>query len=103
MTPEERARAVAKYFAKLSPAVRAEIQRVVASAIRRAVKEQLAKLEIEAQGKVDGAKGYGKQGKFRDPSAIHFHSQWARPFRELRTGKAQPDPLDLSMLPPPHS
>ena len=94
--PEERAKAVADHFPELAPHRAKELERVVASAIQRAVREQLCKLELEAARMAKSAQGYGRQAKFRDPAAIHFHNEWARRFRELRTGKAPRDPLDLT-------
>jgi hypothetical protein len=99
VTPEERAKAVVAYFPAIPPKVRPEAERVIANAIRRALKEQLGKVEIEADGKIADARGIGKQAKFRDPAAIHFHGEWARRFRYLRTGKEPPHPFDLSRRP----
>ena len=99
MTPEERAKAIAEHVGPLPRPVREELERVVASAIRLAVKralnEQLAKLEHEANSKADSAEGRGKQRKGRDPMAIKFHSGWARRFHYLRNGESLPDPTDL--------
>lgn len=99
MTPEDRAKAVVAYFPAIPPKVRADVERVITSAIKRALNEQLAKLEIEATQKADAKRGRGKTAKGRDDAAIHFHSAWARRFQELRTGHTQPDPLDLLALP----
>jgi hypothetical protein len=99
--PEERAKAVADHFPELVPHRAKELEQVVASAIQRAVREQLGKLEREAMSMAQGAQGIGKQAKFRDPAAIHFHNEWSRRFRHLRTGKAPPDPLDLMARPWP--
>jgi hypothetical protein len=96
VTPEQRANAVVAHFEQqLPPIVRADLESVIARSIRRALNEQLARLEREAEQKVNGAQGRGKQAKGRDEAAIHFHSKWARRFKELRTGRTPPDPLDL--------
>jgi hypothetical protein len=99
VTPEERAKAIAEHVGPLPRPVREELERVVASAIRLAVKralnEQLEKLEQEANVNAHTAEGRGKQRKGRDPAAIHFHSKWARRFHHMRTGKSLPEPNDL--------
>jgi hypothetical protein len=99
VTPEDRAKAIAEHVGPLPRPVREELERVVTSAIRLAVKralnEQLAKLEREAETKANSADGRGKQRKGRDPAAIMFHSEWARRFHYLRTGQTLPDPTDL--------
>jgi hypothetical protein len=45
MTPDERARAIMEHFEDLPPEIRADLERVVASAIRRAVFHELAGIE----------------------------------------------------------
>lgn len=97
VTPEERARAVVAYFPGIPEKIRRDVESVIARAIVRAVKEQLARLEIEAAAAADRAHGKGKQGKGRDPAAIHFHSMWQRRFRSLRTGKEVPEDLAAGM------
>jgi hypothetical protein len=87
MTPEERAKAVVAYFPTIPPAIRASVESVVARAVHRALKEQLAKLEIEAERRAVSACGRGKARKGREPWAIHFHTEWGDYFRFLRTGK----------------
>jgi hypothetical protein len=99
VTPEDRARAVVAFFPAIPPKIRADVERVITRAIKRALNEQLAKLEIEATKNADAMRGRGKTAKGRDDAAIHFHSAWARRFRELRTGITPPDPLDLLALP----
>ena len=99
MTPEDRAKAIAEHVGPLPRPVREELERVVTSAIRLAVKqalnEHLTKLEQEASAKATSAEGRGKQRKGRDLAAIHFHSEWARRFHYLRTGKQLPSSIDL--------
>jgi hypothetical protein len=63
--------------------------------------QELAKLEREARSKADDAREIGKQAKFRNPTAIRFHSERADRFQELRTGKAPPHPFDLLAKPRP--
>lgn len=99
MTPEDRARAVVAYFPQIPERIRADVERIVTSAIKRALREQLAKLEREATSAAGRACGRGKQRKGHDPAAIHFHTRWANRFRELRTGQTTPSPLDLTQLP----
>ena len=85
MTPEERAKAVVEHFAaSLPPAVRPELERVVTSAIRRAVNQELARLERFAVAAEIAAHGRGKQAKGQDLAAVHFHKEWADRFRTRR-------------------
>jgi hypothetical protein len=90
VTPEERAKAVVEHFAQsLPPAVRPQLEKVIASAIHRAVKQELAKLEQWASAKEERAHGKGKQAKGYDPSAIHWHGYWKETFRTMRNGSAE--------------
>jgi len=79
VTPEERPRAIVEHFAaSLPPAVRPELEKVIASAITRALKEQLGKLERWAATAEESAYGRGKSAKghelrwFRGNSPIAF-------------------------------
>jgi hypothetical protein len=96
MTPEDRARAVVAYFPAIPPKIRADVEAIVTRAIKRALTEQLGRLELEAMNAADKARGRGKQAKGRDPAAIHYHSMWQRRFRSLRTGKEVPEDLVAS-------
>jgi hypothetical protein len=96
VTPEDRAKAIVAHFAQqIPPCVREEMQSVIARGIKRALAEQLSQLEIEAQKYADAASGKGKTAKGRNETAIFYHSEWAWRFRQRRTGKPQPHPLDL--------
>jgi hypothetical protein len=85
VSPEERARAVVEHFAaSLPPAVRPQLEDIITRAIRRAVRQELARLERFAVAAEIAAHGRGKQGKDYDQSAIHFHREWAERFRTRR-------------------
>jgi hypothetical protein len=84
-SPEDRARAVVAYFPAIPEKIRPQVESVITRAIRRAVAEQLAHLEREADYKARIAEGRGKSAKGRDPSAIHFHRQWEETFKAMRT------------------
>jgi hypothetical protein len=87
VTAEERAKAVVEHFASsLPPAVRPELEKVITSAIRRAVNQELAKLERMADAAENRAHGRGKSAKGHDPAAIHFHREWKERFRIMRNG-----------------
>jgi hypothetical protein len=93
VTPDERARAVVEHFAaSLPPAVRPELEKVIASAIHRALNQQLAKLERLASVKEERAHGKGKQAKGYDPAAIRFHAEWKERFRMMRNGSCGQSP-----------
>ena len=85
MSPEERAKAVVEHFAaSLPPAVRPKLERIIARAIRRAVHEELYRLERLAIAVENTAHGRGKSAKDHDPSAIHFHREWQERFKMRR-------------------
>jgi hypothetical protein len=87
VTPEERAKAVVEHFAtSLPPAVRPQLEKVIASAIRRAVHQELARLERMAGLAENRAHGRGKSAKGYDQAAIHFHREWKERFRTMRNG-----------------
>ena len=87
MPPEERAKAVAERFAAelLSRSV-PELERIVTSAIKRALGQQLAELEDWAKRSAEYAMGRGKNGKGRNEAAMRVHDEWAGRFRRLRNG-----------------
>jgi hypothetical protein len=85
VSPEERAKAVVEHFAaSLPPAVRPELEQIITRAIRRAVNQELARLERFAVAAEIAAHGRGKSAKGHDLSAIHFHREWADRFRTRR-------------------
>ncbi|MGH8526544.1 MAG: hypothetical protein ACREXY_20745 [Gammaproteobacteria bacterium] len=85
MTPEQRARAVADRFACELPTCSVpELERIVTSAIKRALGQQLAELEAWANRSSEYAMGRGKNGKGRDESAVRVHDEWAIRFRRFR-------------------
>jgi hypothetical protein len=84
MSPEERARAIVAYFPAIPEKIRPQVEIIITRAIQRALSEQLAKLERSADAKALHAEGRGKQGKGRDPSAIHFHREWEQAFKQMR-------------------
>jgi hypothetical protein len=85
VSPEERARAVVEHFAaSLPPAVRPDLEQIITRAIRRAVHQELARLERFAVAAEIAASGRGKQAKGHDPAAVHFHREWAERFRTRR-------------------
>ena len=82
MSPEERAKAVAQRFAcELPSRSAAELERIVTSAIKRALGQQLAELEDWAQRSAEYAQGRGKGGKGRDEAAMRIHDQWVERFK----------------------
>jgi hypothetical protein len=85
MTAEDRAKAVVAYFPAISPAIRLQVEAVVTRAIKRAINQQLAELEMAAIKEQRVAGGRGKQAKGRDEAAVHFHGLWAARFRNLRS------------------
>jgi hypothetical protein len=90
VTPEQRARAVAERFAAELPTRSVqELERIVTSAIKRALGQQLAELEAWANRSSEYAMGRGKSGKGRDENAVHVHDEWASRFRRLRNGMAK--------------
>ena len=87
MSPEERAKAVAERFAAELPSRSVpELERIVTSAIKRALVQQLAELEAWADRSSEYAHGRGKNGKGRDEAAMRVHDEWAGRFRRLRNG-----------------
>jgi hypothetical protein len=87
VTPEQRAKAVAERFAAELPSRSVpELERIVASAIRRALGQQLAELEAWAQRSSDYAHGRGKSGKGQDLAAVRIHDEWAGRFKRMRNG-----------------
>ena len=67
MTPEQRAKAVAERFAAELPSRSVpELERIVTSAINRALAQQLAELEAWAESSSEYAHGRGKSGKGQD-------------------------------------
>ena len=90
MSPEERAKAVAERFAaELPPRSVPELERIVTSAIRRALAQQLAELEDWAKRSAEYATGRGKTGRGRDEAAMRVHDEWAGRFKRLRNGQAK--------------
>ena len=90
MSPEERAKAVAERFAADLPSRSVpELERIVTSAIKRALAQQLAELEAWAERSSEYAMGRGKSGKGRDEGAMRVHDEWAERFKRLRnSGKS---------------
>jgi len=85
VSPEERAKAVVEHFAaSLPPAVRPELEQIITRAIRRAVHQELARLERFAVAAEIAASGEEKRPKGYDPAAIHLHREWAERFRTRR-------------------
>jgi len=91
MSPEDRARAVVAYFPEIPASIGPELQCVITRAIKRALNEQLGKLEIEADRAVTRAAGRGKSGKGYDGWAMKYHKEWRSRFHHLRTGHSIPD------------
>jgi hypothetical protein len=88
VTPEERAKAVAERFASELPSRSVpELERIVTSAIKRALAQQLAELEDWANRSSEYAHGRGKSAKRQDLAAVRVHDQWASRFRRLRNGQ----------------
>jgi len=85
MTAEERAKAVVAYFPAIRRGIRPQVETVTTRAIKRAVNQQLAQLEIAAEKQQNLHAGRGKHAKGRDEAAVHFHGWWATKFRTLRT------------------
>ena len=84
MTPEERAKAIAEHIGPLPRPVREELERVVASAIRRAIAQELARLEKRERSSADSAHGHGKSRKGFDPAKIKYHEEFARTLLHAR-------------------
>jgi hypothetical protein len=85
MTAQERAKAVVAYFPAIPPGIRPQVETVVTRAIKRALNQQLAELEIMAEKEQKWVAGRGKSAKGRDEAAVHFHGYWLAKFRHLRT------------------
>jgi hypothetical protein len=60
------------------------LERIVTSAIKRALAQQLAELEAWAERSSEYAMGRGKNGKGRNQAAMRVHEEWAGPFKRLR-------------------
>jgi hypothetical protein len=91
VTPEQRAKAVAERFASELPSQSVpELERIVTSAIKRALAQQLAELEAWAESSSEYAHGRGKSGKGQDLVAVRVHDEWASRFRRLREGQVVP-------------
>ena len=87
VTPEDRAKAVAERFvAELPSRSVPELERIVTSAIKRALAQQLAELEAWAKRSAEYAMGRGKNGKGRDEAAMRIHDEWANRFQRMRNG-----------------
>ena len=86
MTPEDRARAVVGHFPEVPAGMHAELQDVITRAIKRALNEQLSKLEIEADRAMTRARGQGKSAKGYDPQSFYVHREWRSRFHFMRTG-----------------
>jgi hypothetical protein len=76
------------------PAIRPQLEKVIASAIRRAVNQELAKLEKFAATEEERAHGRGKSAKGYDPSAIHWNREWKERFRTMRIGSRRHEMAD---------
>ena len=87
VSPEQRAKAVAERFAAELPSRSVpELERIVTSAIKRALAQQLAELEAWAERSAEYAHGRGKSAKGQDLAAVRFHDEWANRFRRMRNG-----------------
>ena len=87
VTPEQRAKAVAERFAAEPPSRSVpELERIVTSAIRRALGQQLAELEDGAKRSAEYAMGRGKNGKGRNEAAMRIHDESANRFKRMRNG-----------------
>ena len=75
------------YFPAIPEKVRPQLQEIIARAIKRALNQQLAQLEIKADELMEQAHGRGKSGRGRDDSAIKCHVQWGDRFRKMRSGE----------------
>ncbi len=63
-----------------------DLERIVTSAIKRALGQQLAELEDWAKRSAEYAMGRGKNGKGRNEAASRVHDEWAERFRRMRNG-----------------
>jgi len=91
VTPEQRAKAVAERFAADLPSRSVpELERIVASAITRALGQQLAELEAWAEASAEYAHGRGKSAKGQDLATLRVHDEWANRFRRMRKGEIVP-------------
>ena len=91
MSPEQRAKAVAERFAAELPSRSVpELERIVTSAIKRALAQQLAELGAWAGRSAEYAHGRGKSAKGQDLAAVRIHDEWANRFKRMRiTGKPE--------------
>ena len=85
MTAEDRAKAVVAYFPAIPSGIRGQVENIVTRAIKRALNQQLAELEIMAEKEQKWASGRGKNAKGRNEAAVHYHGWWSAKFRHLRT------------------
>ena len=84
-TPEERARAIVAFFPGIPERIRPDVERAITSAIKKALNQQLAELEREADRAAVAAEGRGKQAKGRNPYAIEYNRMWEERFKTMRT------------------
>ena len=84
--PEDRKTIAAELSSRSVP----ELERIVTSAIRRALAHQLAELEDWAKRLTEHAMVRAKNGKGRNEAAMRIHDEWASRFMRLRNGKAGP-------------
>jgi len=94
VSPEQRAKAVAERFAADLPSRSVpELERIVTSAIKRALAQQLAELEAWAERSAEYAHGRGKSAKGQDLAAVRIHDEWANRFRRFaQFGRNRLDP-----------
>ena len=86
MTPEDRAKAIVAYFPAIPPGVRQQVQAAITSAIKRAVNQQLAQLEVMA-GKLENFyAGRGKSMRNYDEAAMKENAWWRAKLRNMRLG-----------------
>ena len=72
----------------------AEVERIVTSAIKRALAQQLAELGAWAGRSAEYAHGRGKSAKGQDLAAVRIHDEWASRFKRVRSGQAKTPPRD---------
>jgi len=95
VSPEQRAKAVAERFAAELPSRSVpELERIVTSAIKRALAQQLAELGAWAGRSAEYAHGRGKSAKGQDLAAVRIHDEWASRFKRVRSGQAKTPPRD---------
>ena len=84
MTPEDRARAVVTYFPAIPPSIRAQLETAITSAIKRALNQQLAELELAARKLENFYAGRGKSMRNYDEAAMKANAYWANRLRNRR-------------------